>query len=280
MVTEASGAWSWTVTTSGRLFPWRSKRIEDTTVLVSKSESVPVVPGFALVSCAAAPDGGAVRGVPYPTCRQAPALVRAAYAGCQHFDFGSMKVHCFLDFADVLEAVLEALNSSLLPGLLLLPGGSRARHGKKTRPPGLALLQSRQLLLDQVFKSVFQSLDLLLLGLDIHRQGGEILGLQGNGLKEGSLFCFTILGLFLQFGRVRLGISPTRRGALMAQPDKGRALCLFCLVFPCCMTGATQWMSAVLSRACALSTSVGALDGSAMPRSWCRSSGNFISSWP
>jgi hypothetical protein len=65
--------------------------------------------------------------------------------GCQHFDFGSMKVHCFLDFTDVLEAVLEALDSSFLSGLFLLPGGSRARHGKEARSPGLTLLQSGQL---------------------------------------------------------------------------------------------------------------------------------------
>ena len=54
-------------------------------------------------------------------------LSSAQFTGCQHFDFGSMKVHTFLDFADVLEAVLEALDSSFLSGLLLLPGGSRTR---------------------------------------------------------------------------------------------------------------------------------------------------------
>ena len=63
-------------------------------------------------------------------------LSGAQLAGCQSFDFRPMNVHAFLDFADVLEAVLQALDSSLLSGLLLLPGGSRARHAKKARPAG------------------------------------------------------------------------------------------------------------------------------------------------
>ena len=93
---------------------------------------------------------------------------------------------------------MQALQGGLLLLHLLLPLGTGRGQSKHARLLGLRLLHPGFLPLDQVFKPVLDPFRLVVLRLDLRRESGAVLGLQGGGFKQGGLLGLGLQGAILQ----------------------------------------------------------------------------------
>jgi hypothetical protein len=142
-------------------------------------------------------------------------FLSAQFSGCQLFDTWAVNTHFLFYFPHIFKPGLQPLHGALLLLHLLLPFCSGAGQGKHARLLSLGMLQAGCLTLDQTFKPVFDSISLVVLGLNLYREGGAVLGFQGNSLKQGGLLCLRLMGARQKTIRLRITGLLALRGRLL-----------------------------------------------------------------